>query len=121
MNTEEELMQSDPEYKEYLEAHPTEWIDTFIRERLMPDGEVAVESKMVWLFRRIGERLKEKFFEWAKEIRSYHWVNERDYDIALQWESFSAYYDVFGKFHEPDTRGWIVKIKVLPKDKEGNK
>lgn len=115
--TEEYLIENIPEYKEFLETHPTEWIDQFIRERLMPTGEAVVGNDMIWIANRIGKRLKEKYFEWIKESYPHHSINKDDYDVALQWESIPAYYDAFGKFHEPAMRGWIFKIKILPRDK----
>lgn len=116
---EENLMNSDPEYKTYIESHPIEWIDKFIRKDLIYGKSVFVESKMIWLFDQIRERLQEKFWDWANELNiPLGKLDRNDYQVHLEWQSPSAYYDQFGIFHEPKERGWYIRIKFVENRKD---
>lgn len=105
---EEELMK-DPEYKAYLDAHPMEWIDNFIRNRLMKGEEVSMPSEGIWLWSRIADRFKEKGYEWLKEDLN---LDKSDYHAALEWESIPPKKDLItGKEYRGEFC-WIFRMKV---------
>lgn len=109
--TEEDLMKI-PEYKAYLDAHPTEWIDDLIRNRLMYLHEVPMPSEGIWLWPRIIERFNEKGYEWMKEDFN---LDKNDYDVSIVWESVPPVRcTITGKEYRTGAH-WIFKMKVKRK------
>ena len=119
MNTEEELMQSVPEYKAYLDAHPMEWIDDLIRNRLMEGEEVLMPSEGIWLWPRIQNRLKEKYIDWLSEKHPSHSDEIRDgnYEAIFQWESIPPQYDPITNKEYRNGASWIFRVVTKRKDK----
>lgn len=114
--TKEELMQI-PEYKAYLDAHPTEWIDDFIRNRLMKGEEVLMPSEGIWLWPRIKERFEEKFYEWLKEDYG-HTKDEFDSknEAMVQWESVPPKYDPITNKEYRDGASWVFRLIIRQKE-----
>lgn len=113
----DELMEI-PEYKAYIEAHPTEWIDDLIRNRLMEGELVPMPSEGIWLWTRITERFNEKFDEWLLEKYPSFVGNikESNYEASLQYESVPPKRDpVTGKEYR-DGASWIFSLIVRRKE-----
>lgn len=110
--TAEDLMQ-DPEYKAYLDAHPTEWIDDFIRNRLMRGEEVLMPSEGIYLWPRIKERFNEKFYDWLKED---YGCDKDEFDskcvTSIQWESIPPKRDPLTGKEYRDGASWMFSMKV---------
>ena len=114
--TKEELMQI-PEYKAYLDAHPTEWIDDFIRNRLMKGEEVLMPSEGIWLWPRIKERFEEKFYEWLKEDygRTKDEFDSKS-EALVQRESIPPKYDPVTNKEYRDGASWVFRLIIRQKE-----
>lgn len=117
MKNEEELMEQIPEYKEYLDAHPMEWIDDFIRNRLMKGEEVPMPSEGIWLWPRIKRRFEEKFEEWLKEdFKGSKGFDKDRYEVFIQWESVPPQYDLITNKEYRDGASWVFRLVVKQKE-----
>lgn len=96
-----------PEYKAYMDAHPTEWIDDFIRNKLMINGQAVMPSEGVWLSPRIRKRLNEKFFDWAQEPKFKEYFNGISKDNAEVYLTYETTPLTVG-----ETRGWLFRLEI---------